>query len=71
MDLHKSMLDEDIVKYALEHKVLIVTREKEFNYDPAKQRKEDYLSVFIIRHGHLGESYGWDTGTRYTWGQGL
>ena len=37
MDLHKSMLDEDIVKYALEHKALIVTRDKDFNYDPARQ----------------------------------
>ena len=36
------MLDEDIVKYALEHKALIVTRDKDFNYYPARQRKEDY-----------------------------
>ena len=70
MDLHRSMLDEDIVKYALERKALIVTRDKDFNYYPARQRKEDYPSVFIIRHGHLEESYGWDTGTGYTW-QGL
>ena len=27
VDLHKSMLDEDIVKYALERKALIVTRD--------------------------------------------
>ena len=36
MDLHKSMLDEDIVKYALEHKALIVTRDKDCQLRPGK-----------------------------------
>ena len=48
-DLRRSMPDEEIVEYALEHDALIVTRDKGFNYNP-KKWKQEHPSVFIIRH---------------------
>ena len=48
-DLRRSMLDSEIVEYALENDALIVTRDKGFNYN-AKKWKQDHPSVFIIRH---------------------
>ena len=49
-DLRRSMPDSEIVEYALGNDALIVTRDKGFNYNPKKQWKQDYPSVFIIRH---------------------
>ena len=50
VDLRRSMPDEEIVKYALEHKALIVTRDKGFSYHPTKQWIEDYPSVLLVRY---------------------
>ena len=50
VDLRRSMPDEEIVKYALEHEALIVTRDKGFSYNPTKQWKEDSPSVLLIRY---------------------
>lgn len=49
-DLRRGMPDSEIVDYALENDALIVTRDKGFNYNPKRQWKQDYPSVFIIRH---------------------
>ena len=49
-DLQKSMPDEEIVEYAREHDALIVTRDREFQYNPQKQWKQAYPSVLLVRH---------------------
>ena len=49
-DLNKSMPDEEIIEYALEHDALIITRDKGFQYNPKKQWKQAYPSVLLVRH---------------------
>jgi predicted nuclease of predicted toxin-antitoxin system len=48
--LRRTMPGEEIVKYALKHKALIVTRDKGFQYNPKKQWMQDYPSVLLVRH---------------------
>ena len=48
-DVRRSMPDSEIVEDALENEALIVTRDKGFNYNPKKWKK-DHPSVFIVRH---------------------
>ena len=50
IDLRRSMPDDEIVEYALEHDALVVTRDKGFQYNPRKQWKQDYPSVLLVRH---------------------
>ena len=49
-DLRKSMPDEEILQLELVKGALIVTRDKDFIYNPDKQWKEDYPSVLIVRN---------------------
>lgn len=50
VDLRRSMPDDEIVEYALEHDALVVTRDKGFQYNPRKQWKQNYPSVLLVRH---------------------